>query len=44
MPKEGFKSVTVSEELYKKLEKIAKKTFRTVPSVIEYLLKNNKEA
>jgi len=38
MPVEGFKSVTISKETYKELGKIAEKTHRSIPEVIEFLL------
>jgi len=41
MPKEGYVSITVREDLYAKLDKLAKETFRTVPAVIEYLLEQH---
>jgi len=41
LPREGFKSITISEDVYEKLEKLAKETFRTVPAVIEYLLEQH---
>lgn len=43
MPAEGFKSITVSEDLYKKLNTRADKEHRTVPGLIEHLLANSKE-
>ena len=39
IPREGFKSVTIREDLYKKLEDLGKETCRTVPQVVEFLLK-----
>jgi len=38
LPREGYKTITVSEEVYEKLDKMAKESFRTVPQYIEYLL------
>ena len=39
IPREGFKSVTIKEDVYKKLEDLGKETCRTVPQVVEFLLK-----
>jgi len=44
MPAEGYKTITINEETYKKLEKLADKTCRTIPSLIEYLLKTHNES
>jgi predicted transcriptional regulator len=38
MPERGYKSITVPEDLYKKLQKLAEETHRTVPGLIGYLL------
>lgn len=38
MPVEGFETITVSTDLYKKLKDIGEKTQRSIPKVIEYLL------
>ena len=44
MPAEGFKSITISEQVYIKLEKFAEKTKRSIPKAIEFLLEqHNKE-
>ena len=40
-PREGFKSVTIKEDVYKKLEDLGKETCRTVPQVVEFLLKTH---
>jgi predicted CopG family antitoxin len=38
MPKEGYKSITVSEEVYDLLQKKAEKDHRSVPETIEHLI------
>lgn len=38
MPREGYRSITVKDAIYGKLEKIAENTNRTIPEVIEHLL------
>jgi len=38
MPIEGFSSITVPDEVKNRLQKIAEKTFRTVPKLIEWML------
>lgn len=40
MPVEGYKSITVSEEVHKKLGEYAEKTKRTVPEAVEFLVGN----
>jgi predicted CopG family antitoxin len=44
VPVEGFETITVSTDLYKKLKEIAEKTQRSVPKVIEHLLNKSEEA
>jgi hypothetical protein len=44
MPVEGFKSITVSEEVFDKLQKLAEKNHRTVPGTIQHLLETSAEA
>lgn len=43
MPVEGWKSITVSEDLYKKLDVLSTRTHRSIPQTIEYLLENGKK-
>ena len=43
MPEEGYRTITIREEVYVKLSKLAEKTNRSIPKTIEYLLKNSKE-
>jgi len=43
MPVEGFTSITVSNELKKKLEELADKHHRSIPQTIEHLLENCKQ-
>lgn len=43
MPVPGYSSITIREEVYQKLDAFAKLTCRTIPEVIEYLLKTNSE-
>jgi len=38
MPVEGFKTITVAEKTYKDLATYAKKTKRSIPQAIEFLL------
>ena len=44
MPAEGYKTITVSEELYNLLKRQAKKTHRSLPKLIEHLVEKAKEA
>jgi predicted CopG family antitoxin len=43
MPVEGFKSITVNEATYEKLEEIANKNHRSIAQTIEHLLENCKQ-
>lgn len=43
MPAEGFKTVTVSTEVFQQLEKFAEKTKRSIPKAIEYLISEHEE-
>ena len=44
MPKEGFKTITVPEQVYLELEKLAKERFTSVPKILEYFIsKETKE-
>lgn len=43
MPREGYKSITVDEEIYKELEQKAEASHRTVPEYIEHLLEMEKQ-
>ena len=38
MPVEGFKTITVSQEVYDKIENFAEKTHRSVPKAVEFLM------
>ena len=38
MPKRGYKTITVREEAWKRLQEFAKKRYMTVPKAVEYLL------
>ena len=42
MPEEGFKSITVSDEVYAQLQKLAEKNCRSVSREVEHLLKIRK--
>lgn len=42
MPEPGFKTVTVSEKTYNKLEDYAKRTHRSIPKAVEHLVANSK--
>ena len=44
MPKEGYKSLTLTDEIYTKLQTLAEKNSRTPSKQIEYFLKKCKEA
>lgn len=37
MPREGYRSITVRDEVYRKLEEKAKETHRTIPEIIMHL-------
>ena len=39
MPVNGYQTITVSDELYNQLKECAEKTQRSIPKVIEHLLK-----
>ena len=43
MPKEGYKTITVREETYKRLQAFAEKGYMTIPRAVEYLLDKIKE-
>jgi predicted CopG family antitoxin len=43
MPREGYRSITVNEEIYKELEEKAEASHRTVPEYIEHLLEIEKQ-
>jgi len=43
MPEEGFKSITVPDEVYAKLQALAEKNSRSPAKQIEYFLKKCKE-
>ena len=43
MPVEGFRSITVTNNVYEQLEKFAEKTKRSIPKAIEYLISEHKE-
>jgi predicted transcriptional regulator len=43
MPKEGYCSVTISDALKLKLDKIADKTEKSIPETIEFLIDNCKQ-
>lgn len=38
MPVEGYKSITVPAEVYRKLSDLAEKTHRTIPKTVEMLV------
>jgi predicted CopG family antitoxin len=44
MPREGYSSISVSDEVYEELQKRAEKEHRTVPGTIEHLLEITREA
>jgi predicted CopG family antitoxin len=43
MPEEGFKTITISEETFNKLTKMAEDNHRSVPKQIEFLIDNSKK-
>jgi len=38
MPEPGYKTITVSEDLYEVLKKRAEKTHRSIAKLVEYLI------
>jgi predicted CopG family antitoxin len=40
LPTEGYKSITVSKEVYEKLSELAEKQHRSVPQQVGYLVEN----
>ena len=38
MPKPGYKSITIREEVYDHLSRFAKTTHRSIPQSIDYLI------
>lgn len=44
MPEEGFKSITVPNEVYAKLQQVAERNSRSPAKQIEFFLKKCKEA
>jgi len=43
MPKQGYATITVSEEVYEELKRFADETSRTIPKAIEHLMKVARE-
>jgi len=43
-PREGYKTITVRRKVYEELKGLAEKTHRSVPKLIEYFIKIEKEA
>jgi hypothetical protein len=43
MPREGYVSITISDALKIKLEKVADKIEKSIPETIEFLVNNCKE-
>jgi len=43
MPAEGYKSITVSREVYEELKDLAVKTHRSIPKLIEHLIEKIKK-
>jgi predicted transcriptional regulator len=43
MPREGYCSITISDELRSKLDKIADKIEKSIPETIEFLVDNCKQ-
>ena len=43
MPAEGFSTITVSTEVYTKLQRFAEKTKRSVPKAVEFLVDQTKK-
>jgi predicted CopG family antitoxin len=44
MPEKGFKTITVPEQVYIELEKLAKERFTSIPKIVEYLVAKEKES
>ena len=42
MPKEGYKTITVRREVYERLRGLAERTDRSVPKLIEHLIRTEK--
>ena len=42
VPTEGYKTITVSREVYDKLKNLAEGTYRSVPKLIEHLIRIEK--
>ena len=42
MPVKGFKTISISQDVYNRLKHIAEKEFRSIPSLIEKLLEEYK--
>ena len=40
MPRKGYRSLTVKEKVFERLQKIAEETHRTIPEMIEHLTEN----
>jgi len=38
VPVEGYKTITISEQVFSELERLAKETHRSIPKLIEYLV------
>jgi len=43
MPAEGFSTITVSTEVYTKLQRFAEKTKRSIPKAVEFLVEQMKK-
>ena len=43
MPTKGFKTITVSEQVYNELEKLARERFTTIPKIVEFLISKAKK-
>jgi predicted CopG family antitoxin len=43
MPREGYRTITVTEETHQRLEKAAEEENRSIPNLIEVLLERRKK-
>jgi hypothetical protein len=42
MPREGYRTISVNDEVYHYIKKKAGETHRTIPEYIEHLIENDK--
>ena len=44
MPEKGFKTITVPEQVYNELKKLAWERYTTIPKIVELLVSKAKES